>query len=68
MDSRGLFIYSLVGVDGFRRLCQCPLKGIGGPGAPHVMHFCRRVDAGLLLQREATMFELRLALVRPLCA
>lgn len=44
------------------------LKGIGGPGAPHVMHFCRRVDAGLLLQREATMFELRLALVRPLCA
>lgn len=24
------------------------LKGIGGPGAPHVMHFVRRVDAGLL--------------------
>ena len=43
--------------------CSCPLlirrgwlaesmpvalKGIGGPGAPHVMYFCRRVDAGVL--------------------
>lgn len=68
MDSRGLFILFFGRRGWLSEAMPVSLKGIGGPGAPHVMHFCRRVDAGLLLQREATMFELRLALVRPLCA